>query len=537
MSQVHYIPSSLHLTHDIAIPRDIPAWTTADTASLKTAVGFDVMNQLLKPEYSKADYISDPNRLDFAQSSRAERIYKSLWNHLYPVYREIPGTTREREKKLIQELAQHRPEVDFFLRLERKLYPWIHLRHQTSFSLYESYQGQGRGVVFCAGNNQFEFIVSSIQALRRLNPHLPIQVFHMGESDLSLERQRYVREMTSDIEVVDVTQILDNEYMQLGGWSIKAFSLLASRFEEVMLVDSDAYFLRDPAELFEDPGYKATGTLYFYDRTLGQDWNGGPDWLKSIMPIMSSFPRTTRMFRGLSMHEQESGVVVINKRERFQGLLAVCKMNSKWERDLWSYKVFYGDKETFWVGYEMVQEPYAFVKSYGGVIGEMRDDPREEEANEEEARHDKRQRPVIDEPAVCGAQLHLDHTGRPMWWNGGLMRNKNEGVKRELQFGYWMGGGGLQVHRERNVRQKDLVRDLLWDLGVESHEELVLETKDPVWIFEESCLHGAKVQELDVQQKELTETYLRMDRVGKADEQLIKGGAAVDATIHNWSHM
>ncbi|KAF9286113.1 hypothetical protein BGZ68_003191 [Mortierella alpina] len=532
------VPSDLHLTHDVAIPRDIPAWTAADTASLKTSVGFDMMNQLLKPEYSRADHVADPNRIDFAQSSRAERIYKSLWNYLYPVYRDIPGGTREKEKTLIKELARYRPEVDFFLRLEKKLYPWIHLRHQTSFSLYDSYKSQGRGVVFCAGNNQFEFIVSSIQALRKLNPHLPVQVFHMGESDLSLARQRYVREMTTDIEVVDITKILDNGYMQLGGWSIKAFSLLASRFEEVMLVDSDAYFLRDPAELFDDPGYKAAGTLYFYDRSLGHDWNHGPDWLKSIMPIMSSFPRTTRMFRGLSMHEQESGVVVINKRERFQGLLAVCKMNNKWERDLWSYKVFYGDKETFWVGYEMVQEPYAFVKSYGGVIGEMRDDPLKEESSEHEGKRGREQRQVIDEPAVCGAQLHLDYAGRPMWWNGGLMRNKNEGIKRELQFGYWMEGGGLQVHRERNVRQKDLARDLRWDLNLGSEEEVVLEeTKDPEWIFEESCLHGAKVHELDEQQRELTETYLRMDRIGKADEQLIKAGAAVDATIHNWAEI
>ncbi|KAG0213518.1 hypothetical protein BGX28_004154 [Mortierella sp. GBA30] len=542
------IPHDLYTTHDIAIPRDIPAWTAADTVSLKTAVGFDMMNQLLKPEYSKADQVTDPNRLDFAQSSRAERIYKSLWNYVYAMYKTLPdgGDTQEKEMILVKEWAQQRPEVDFLLRLEKKLYPWIHLHHRTSFSLYDSYKGQGKGVVFCAGNNQFEFIVSSIQAVRRLNPKLPIQVFHMGDTDLSPDRQKYVREMTSKIEVLDITQILDNGYMQLGGWSIKAFSLLASRFEEVMLIDSDAYFLRDPEELFEDPGYKSTGTLYFYDRTLGQDWAGGPDWLKSMMPIMSTFPPTTRMFRGLSVHEQESGVVVINKRERFQGLLAVCKMNSKWERDLWSYKVFYGDKETFWIGYEMVQEPYAFVKSYGGVIGEMRDDPRQEnEILREQAQgqgsvlEQKKdiQRRLIDVPSVCGAQLHQDYLGRPMWWNGGLMRNKNEGIKRDLDFGFWMAGGGMQTRRERFVREKDMLRELMRDLGVHSNEEIALEPKDPVWIFEESCLYGEVVHKIDRRQKELTDTYLRMDRVGKVDEARLKAGDTVDATLHDWNAM
>jgi len=110
-----------------------------------------------------------------------------------------------------------------------------------------------------------------------------------------------------------------------------------------------------------------------------------------MTPIMSSFPATTRLFRGLSSHEVESGLVLVNKSKRFLGMLAACKLNSKWERELWSYKVFYGDKETFWLGFEMIQEPYAFLRSYGGVIGELRQD---------------------NDQAVCGVQMHMDHQGR-----------------------------------------------------------------------------------------------------------------------------
>ncbi|KAI8604469.1 mannosyltransferase putative-domain-containing protein [Dissophora ornata] len=372
-------------------------------------------------------------------------------------------------------MAKTRPEVDFFMKLEKRLYPWVHRGRLSSFSLHNTYKG--KGLVFCAGNGQFEFVVTSIQAIRnRLKSTLPIQVFHMGEQDLSRERQTYLREMASNIEIVDVTQILDNDHMRLGGWAIKPFAMLASSFEEVMFVDADAYFLQDPAVLFEDPGYLATGALFFYDRTLFADWTVGPDWIRSIMPIMSTFPTVSRMFNMISTHEQESGVVVINKKTRFPGIMSICKMNGQWERDLYSYRVFHGDKETFWVGFEMVQEPYAFMRNYGGVIGELRPD---------------------NDQSVCGAQLHEDYQGNPLWWNGGLYRNKNEGITRYLEFGYWMSG-------------------------------------DPEWDFRESCLAGGTVHSLTQREKELANGYVGIDRIARVDGMKMDRNEYPDPKEHNW---
>ncbi|KAF9086359.1 hypothetical protein BGX23_008936 [Mortierella sp. AD031] len=506
------VPESLHLTHDVAIPHTIPPWTKADTEMLDTNIGFTLKTEMLRQDYHKGEDLSGhPERLNFAELSRAERIYKALWNHVYPIYQSLSGGDRERERQLF-ELAKTRPEVDFFLRLEKRLYPWIHYGRRTSFSLHGTFKG--KGLVFCAGDNQFEFVVTAIQAIRnRLKSKLPIQVFHMGEEDLSKPRQKYLQEMASGIEVVDVTSILDNGWMQLGGWSIKPFAILASSFEEVMFVDADAYFLQDPAVLFEDPGYMATGALFFFDRTLFPDWPIGSDWLRSILPIMSSFPPKSRMFNLLTTHEQESGVVVINKKTRFLGTLAVCKMNGKWERDLVTYKIFHGDKETFWIGFEMIQEPYAFMRNYGGVIGELKPD---------------------DDKSVCGAQLHEDHEGRPLWWNGGLYRNKNAGVNRYLDFGYWMTGGGHQKHRERYTRDKEAMIQVLVDAEVESSDDLELEPMDAVWDFGESCIYGAKVNELTRRDKALANGYVGIDKIARDDGRKFKEGGTVDPRVHNW---
>ncbi|KAI7827053.1 mannosyltransferase putative-domain-containing protein [Gamsiella multidivaricata] len=467
---------------------------------------------MLRQDYDPSEDLSGkPERLNFAELSRAERLHKALWNHVHPLYQSLSGRDRDREEQLA-EMAKTRPEVNFFLKLEKRLYPWIQHGRQSSFSLHRTFKG--KGLVFCAGNGQFEFVVTAIQAVRnRLKSALPIQVFHMGEDDLSKERQTYLREMAAGIEIVDVTQILNDEYMRLNGWAIKPFAMLASSFEEVMFVDADAYFLQDPAVLFEDPGYLATGALFFYDRTLFPDWTVGSDWIRSMLPIMSTFPEKSRMFNLLSAHEQESGVVLINKRTRFPGMLATCKMNGKWERDLYSYEIFHGDKETFWVGFEMVQEPYAFMRNYGGAIGELHPN---------------------NNQSVCGAQLHEDHQGRPLWWNGGLYRNKNAGVTRNLDFGYWMSGGGHQQHRERYTHDKARMIEVLIDLGLSSSDDLIMEPRDAAWDFEESCLAGAAVHTLTQREKDLANGYIAIDKIAREDGRKMDAGENPDPKKHNW---
>lgn len=265
--------------------------------------------------------------------------------------------------------------------------------------------------------------------------------------------------------------------------------------------------------LFQDPGYLATGALFFYDRTLFPGWTLGSDWMKSNIPVLSSFTRISRMFRRKTAHEQESGVVLINKKTRFLGLMGTCKMNGKWERDLVSYKIFHGDKETFWVGFEMVQEPYVFMRNYGGVIGELRPD---------------------NDKSVCGAQLHQDYRGRPLWWNGGLYRNKNSGVYRYLHFDYWMTGGGDQKHRERDTDDPEVLREILSELRLSSKDQIPKEPKDADWDFGESCLAGARVNLLTQREKTLANGYVGIDRVAREDNRKIGAGEQVKPRDHNW---
>jgi len=58
--------------------------------------------------------------------------------------------------------------------------------------------------------------VESVQSIREvLKSDLSIQVFYAGDKDLSQARQEYIKQMTSNIEVIDITKIFDSGYLQL----------------------------------------------------------------------------------------------------------------------------------------------------------------------------------------------------------------------------------------------------------------------------------------------------------------------------------
>lgn len=340
---------------------------------------------------------------NFATITAAERLFKALFLYFDKILAKDP----------LQDLQQN-PSWTFFKRLENALYPWIYPYWDNAFHINN--QTSGRGIVLCVGNDQFKFAASTIRIIREVyRNHLPIEVFFIRENDLDDSKRHYLISEFKDLTLMKLDDYIGEYYTKFGGWAMKPFAMLASKFSEMIMMDADVFFFQDPGMLFEDEGYKTTGSLFYYDRTLFPNWTKGPDWMRSFLPTMSSFVPKSRWFRGLSSHEQESGVVVLDKKKALIGLLSTCKMNGITERDEVVYKHVYGDKETYWVGFEVTQTPYAFVKSFAGVIGSH-------------GRGDADGSPEY----ICGNQIHFDADGKPLWLNGGLYRNKH--AKDELEY-------------------------------------------------------------------------------------------------------
>jgi hypothetical protein len=120
----------------------------------------------------------------------------------------------------------------------------------------------GRGIVFTAGNNQAPYLLTSIPIIRKLGCNLPIEVMYLGDSDLRAELRRKLEALPRVVTRI-LKLIVHDKGWDLEGWDSKPFAILLSSFRETILIDADALFIRNPAILFDDPGYLDSGALFF----------------------------------------------------------------------------------------------------------------------------------------------------------------------------------------------------------------------------------------------------------------------------------
>ncbi|KAI5479396.1 alpha-mannosyltransferase, glycosyltransferase family 71 protein [Pseudohyphozyma bogoriensis] len=300
------------------------------------------------------------------------------------------------------------------------LFPYISRSSNSPRTLSQLRAGytQKEGIIIPCGRDQFQYAVHLIATLKHVHKTtLPIQVVHAGNDDLPPDRRAALRSIAPDVETVDVLHFFDEEYVGLqgGGWAIKAFAILASTFERVIICDADAVFFQDPRVLFDDPGYNETGTLYFRDREIFPGDGNVHEWWHKTMEGRkpSAEMEKSRFWQSkASREEQESGVVVFDKgrKQVLMGLIYVGYLNTKRVREPVTYQYTYGDKESFWMGFELGQIPYHFDVPYASIIGQL-------------THPDHKAHSIASQ--ICSDHLfHLDHKGRPLWFNGSLFQEK-----------------------------------------------------------------------------------------------------------------
>jgi hypothetical protein len=84
-----------------------------------------------------------------------------------------------------------------------------------------------------------------------------------------------------------------------------------------------------------------------------------------------------------------------------------------WQRNKGTVKDFiHGDKETFWMGLELMGEPYDFMPFSPGSIGVPE-------------KHLNTTEPV--KTTICGKLVHFDREGDLFWCNDSILRDKHSG--------------------------------------------------------------------------------------------------------------
>ncbi|WQF87070.1 Putative alpha-mannosyltransferase, nucleotide-diphospho-sugar transferase [Colletotrichum destructivum] len=315
------------------------------------------------------------------------------------------------------------------------------------------YAHRNAGIVIPTGRGTLRFACHLVASLRHVHrTKLPIQIVYAGDEDLSQEDRDTIVEAAAGaddghVEFLDILTVFNDTTLRLaeGGWAIKPFAALGSRFEEVILLDADVVFLQPPEQLLQQRAYRERGALLFHDRLLWKD--EFPDrhaWYHEMLKHPSEELQKSLVWTERYAEEGDSGVVVLDKGrlDVLMGLLHTCWQNSYDVRTSWTYRITYGDKETWWIGLETTGAAYAFSRHYGGMVGW-----RKPLAGGGES--------VVQtgQTQVCSFVIaHVDETDDLLWYNGGLLKNKMDDPAEFSVPTHWM----IDQQWVKGARKKDM---------------------------------------------------------------------------------
>ncbi len=223
----------------------------------------------------------------------------------------------------------------------------------------------GRGVVMCAGG--VTHVANAFVALRFLRKvsDLPVELFHAGPGEMPAATRARLEADFAPLSVRDIAEAeRPEEWPELpvasyGGFQIKPFALLHTRFDEVLLLDADNLPLRDPEPLFDSAPYREAGALF---------WPDLPHARHTRPELLDLFGVTDPDLR--AGPEFESGQMVLDRRRCWAGLLHTALAHSDREGlRAWCFARTFGDKDLFRMAFELTRTPYHRVRHAPQVVG------------------------------------------------------------------------------------------------------------------------------------------------------------------------
>ena len=215
----------------------------------------------------------------------------------------------------------------------------------------------GWGIAMLAGGLKYTPpALWNIIRLRKTGSTLPVEMFFLPEE---LPPQSLVDELKPLGVTCRKLPHLSLPKDMIGRFSNKPLMLLASSFEEVLLLDSDSLPMQDPEVMFEDRHYKETGNYFFPDY-----------WYETIAPDFYAIMNVTEGVMG--RRTCESGQIFYDKRRGWEALQATIYMNlgSMYARLLTNY-MGQGDKETFPAGFKVLGLPTHMSPHDTGSAGRL----------------------------------------------------------------------------------------------------------------------------------------------------------------------
>jgi alpha 1,3-mannosyltransferase len=267
----------------------------------------------------------------------------------------------------------------------------------------------GKGYVISASDEQVAELTKLALTLRVIGNKLPIQIVHKG--DLSVENQKKLitlfrnevdlvklQDLFEEFEIndsssltfppqevwfVNVKDSIKKEYAShFDKYANKLLAYLFNSFEDMILLDTDTVpFVQLDKHIFGFPEYQTKGAYFFHDREVDkQNSKDVVEFYKKLfpspldshffqIPTVTDFTLRNRFIGDKRHHFMESGVVAINRKRHFTGMLTSLQLN------FWApinQGNIHGEKELFWLGLSVAgDEEYFFNEGGAASIGEL----------------------------------------------------------------------------------------------------------------------------------------------------------------------
>ncbi len=163
----------------------------------------------------------------------------------------------------------------------------------------------GKGIVIAAGGSYWSSAYVTVRMIRNVGCTLPIQIWYLGgrgERD-----QRYETLLAPfGVTCIDADDHPARPSRRVvNGFEVKLFAVMNCPFEEVLFLDADSYPCEDPTILFDQPGYREVGGIYWPDMPETDAWTKWNFWGVEPFPPSCGW---------------ETGQYVVNKRQAWQQL-------------------------------------------------------------------------------------------------------------------------------------------------------------------------------------------------------------------------
>ncbi|CAK4282247.1 unnamed protein product [Aphanomyces euteiches] len=246
-----------------------------------------------------------------------------------------------------------------------------------------------RGIVMTMSTAMVPMGTSLIQELRQLGNTDPIQIMYCLDSDLSQDAQTLLNATDPNVELIDLCELLVHAKLFGRSWPrayqsywLKPLALLGSSFDQVLLMDVDNIFVEDPAVLWTSKSFLDKGMVFFYDRVVDLKWALNLPWSKGrtyLSHFLDHFPYQmfNLSYAPPSPHLRDSRIFAIANCARTRLVRRAHRQNSRGEDSTYERihgrQFSHGDKETFWLAFELAHVPYSFSPWGAAVVSQAQD--------------------------------------------------------------------------------------------------------------------------------------------------------------------